>query len=369
MRAQGCTPITQARTFASATHRYWFSIFACARAELRLWRQHAQRIPESTLRIAALDALHTKSDSLEGAVAFAAFVPPSARRDVVRTIAAFEIALDYLDNVVEMPNPDPILNARNLCGALHHLVGPRQSGQDYYKHNAAKDDGGYLQALMNRGRLSFASLPSSSVVADAMHAGLSRLAMYQSLNHGGPDVRGGAFRDWACSHSAPSTGLHWWETAAALGSQLSLLALIAAAGDLRTGRQRVAAIERAYHPWVGALSTLLDSVVDQCADEDEDQQSLVGYYRSPEVAARRLRMIAIEARRAVGQLADAADHIAILAAMAAFFHAQTQASTPEIRTVTQSVLDEVGGWGIPALLMFRLRRSLPPLAQPADKYK
>ena len=59
----------------------------------------------------------------------------------------------------------------------------------------------------------------------------------------------------------PWMDLHWWETGAAIGSQLSVLALIAAAADPATCEGRVRAIERAYFPWIGALSTLLDSVV------------------------------------------------------------------------------------------------------------
>jgi tetraprenyl-beta-curcumene synthase len=356
--ARGCISIARASAFARAAHRYWLSVFPSARAEWNTWRRHAEQIPDRALRMAALDALHTKSDVLEGAVAFAVFVPSPACGDVVRAIAAFEIAFDYLDNVVELPNPNPVLNSRGLCQALHSMTEPHQIHPHYYKHHVASDDGGYLEALVNRCRASFAKLPSYSVVAEPVRRALSRIVMYQSLNHGDADGSHDAFREWARSQSAPGMGLGWWEMGAAMGSQLSVLALIAAAADPTMRVERATAIERAYFPWIGALSTLLDSVVDQRADRAENQRSLIDYYNSREVSAERLQLIAVEARRAIGPLADASNHMMLLAAMAAFFHSRPQASAPEVSQVTQAVLGAVGNWGSPALIFFRIQRAL-----------
>jgi hypothetical protein len=121
--------------------------------------------------------------------------------------------------------------------------------------------------------------------------------------------------------------------------------------------ERATLIERAYFPWVGALSTLLDSVVDQSIDRAENQRSLIDYYGSPEIAAERLQLMVFEARRAIDPLADASNHMMLLAAMAAFFHSRPQASAPEVSQVTQAVLKAVGCWGSPALLFFRIHRA------------
>jgi tetraprenyl-beta-curcumene synthase len=358
MDVQSGKSIARASAFAHAARCYWLRVFPCARAELSFWRQRAQQIPDPTLRKAALNALRTKSDLLEGAVAFAVFVPSAACRDVVRAIAAFEIAFDYLDNIVEMPNPDPVLNSRSLCEALYSVIEPHQIHPDYYQHNVANDDGGYLEALVNRCRLSFAKLPSYPVVAEAVHRALLRIATYQSLNQADADGSHDAFREWARSQSVPEMGLQWWETGAAMGSQLSVLALIAAAANSATSVEHVKAIERAYFPWFGALSTLLDSVIDQHIDRTENQWSLIDYYGSPEVTAKRLQLMAVEVRRAVVPLADASNHTMILAAMAAFFHSRPEASTPEAGQVTRAVLHAVGGWAMPALIFFRTQRAL-----------
>ncbi len=291
-------------------------------------------------------------------MAFAVFVPPRTRLDAVRAIVALEVAFDYLDNVVELSNPDPIRNSRSLCQALHCMSEPGVAHPDYYEHHAAHDDGGYLETLVNTCRVALAKLPSYSIVAEPVRRSLSRIATYQSLNHGDADGSYDAFREWARSQSVPRTGLRWWEMGAAMGSQLSVLALIAAAADPTMQAERAVAIECAYFPWIGALSTLLDSVVDQRVDRAEDQRSLIDYYSSPEVTAMRLQLMAVEARRAIDPLADASNHTMILAAMAAFFHSSPQASAPEVSQVTRAVLEAFGGGGSSVLLFFRMRQAL-----------
>jgi hypothetical protein len=138
---------------------------------------------------------------------------------------------------------------------------------------------------------------------------------------------------------------------------LVVLALITSAADPTTKPERVATIERAYFPWIGALSTLLDSVVDQHADRAENQQSLVDHYRSPQIAAERMRMITLKAVDAISELPDAEHHRLILAAMAAFFHSTPQASKPEVGMVTRAVFEAMGTRATPAFLLLRARRA------------
>jgi tetraprenyl-beta-curcumene synthase len=356
--ARGCTSIARASAFARAAHSYWLSVFPCARAEWVAWRRHAGQIPDRALREAAFRALATKSDVLEGAVAFAVFVPKRTRPDVVRAIVALEIAFDYLDNIVELPNPDPIRNSRCLCQALSSIAEPCLAHPDYYEHHAAHDDCGYLEALVNTGRAALAKLPSYPVVIEPIKRVLSRIVAYQSLNHGDAEGSYDAFREWARMQSVPATGLLWWEMGAAMGSQLAALALIAAAADPTTRVEDATSIECAYFPWVGALSTLLDSVVDQRTDRAENQRSLIDYYSSSKVTAERLQMLAVEARCAIAPLDDASKHMMILAAMAAFFHSRPQTAAPEVSQTTQAVFNAFGTGTSLAFFFFRIQKAL-----------
>jgi tetraprenyl-beta-curcumene synthase len=343
--------------FACAARRYWLSIFPCAREELKAWRRSAEQIPDSVLREAALDAILIKRDILEGAVAFAVLAPPTTQRVVVRAITAFELAFDYLDTLMEMPSPDPIANTYRLGQALLSVFQPDVAHLSYYEHHPYGDDAGYLVRLVDICRAAIEELPSYAVIADAASRALAQIVKYQSLNHWSSCGSDDAFAAWAGAQSAPELGLHWWETAAAVGSQLVVLALIASAADPTTRPERVAAIEQAYFPWIGALSTLLDSVVDRQADQTENQQSLVDHYRSPQIAAQRMRMITLKSVYAISELPDADHHLLILAAMAAFFHATPQAANPDVRMVTRAVFEAMGTRALPAFLLLRARRA------------
>jgi tetraprenyl-beta-curcumene synthase len=360
--AQGCKRIIRVAAFARAAHSYWLSVFPHVRAELAAWRRRAGRIPDDVLRRAAFDALSTKSADLEGAVAFAVFAPPTMRRHVVRAITAFEIAFDYMDSVGELPNRDPIAGGHSLNQALRVALSPGVQQLDYYRHHPGREDAGYLEGLVRICQAAVASLPSFAAVAEPVHRAISRIVAYQSLNHGDANGSHDAFRAWAHSHSVRGavihgTDLHWWELGAAAGSQLSVLALIAAAGDPATCRERATALEHAYFPWVGALSTLLDGVIDQRRDSVEGQRSLIDNYASPEETAERLGMFAAQSLEAVLPLPDAPNHTMLLAAMAAFFHSTPQALAPEVGLATRAILEAMGGWATPALLFFRTRRA------------
>jgi tetraprenyl-beta-curcumene synthase len=343
--------------FAYAARRYWLSIFPSAREELKAWRRSAEQIPDRTLREAALDAILTKGDILEGAVAFAVLAPPATQRVVVRAITAFEVAFDYLDTLMEMPSPDPIANTHRLGQALPALFQSDLTHPSYYEHHPCADDAGYLVRLVDTCRATIKELPSYAVIAGSASHALAQIVRYQSLNHRPSRSSNDAFAAWAGAQSAPGLGLHWWETGAAVGSQLVVLALITSAADPTTKPERVAAIESAYFPWIGALSTLLDSVIDQQADRADDQQSLVDHYHSPQIAAERMRMITLKAVDAISELPDAEHHRLILAAMAAFFHSTPQAARPEVGMVTQAVFEAMGTRAIPAFLLLRTRRA------------
>ena len=348
----------RATVFARAAHSYWLSVFPRARAELGEWRHRAEQIPDRVLREAALDALLTKRDALEGAVSFAVFASPRVRPNVVRAIVAFELAFDYLDNIVELPNEDPITNGRTLNQALHVAVSPGMNSPDYYRYYPRREDAGYLDELVHTCQTAVGSLPSFAAIAEPVHRALARIVIYQSLNHDELDRSHKAFEEWAQSHAVPGAKLRWWEIGAAAGSQLSVLTLIAAAGDPAMRPARAAALERSYFPWVGALSTLLDGVIDRRRDSAEGQRNLIENYTSPEETAKRLRMIAVGAMDALSKLPDADNHVLILAAMAAFFHSTPQAASPDVGLATHAVLDAMGRQTIPALLLLRARRAL-----------
>jgi tetraprenyl-beta-curcumene synthase len=346
--------------FAGAARRYWLGVFPCACSELRHWRLRAEEILDPALRRLACQAQRSKRESLEGAIAFATFAPPSQRALVTRAITAYQMAFDYIDELSEQPGADPIANGQRLNQALLHALEPEQphlAHVDYYAHDGRREDTGYLRDLVDTCRTALEALPSHLAIAESVRRVTTRIVAYQSLNHG--DVHGSheAFTRWARAENRSGVGLHWWETGAAAGSPLPVFALIAAAARPGTQAKDAAAVERAYFPWIASLSSLLDSLIDRHEDAADGQRSLIDYYGSTSEVASRLQTLATQAVGGAKALSDGSQHTMILAAMASFYRATPQASAPETRLVTQRVLDVmVGDFTLPSTVVLRARR-------------
>jgi tetraprenyl-beta-curcumene synthase len=353
-----------AATFTSAARRYWLNVFPCLGSEVRHWQTRANEIRDPVLRRLALDSQTAKRRSLEGAVAFAAFVPRSGRLPVIRALTAYQVIFDYLDTLSEQPNPDPINNGRQLNQALLTAVERQSPCLDYYAHHSHRDDDGYLKDLIQTCHEALGALPSYAVIAVSMRRATERIVAYQSLNHGDAHGSHDAFARWANAETQSDTGLRWWETGAAAGSSLAVLALITAAADPLLTHAQTAALDNAYYPWIGALHTLLDSLIDRQEDTGAPgQRSLIDCYLSPQETAARLEMIAAQAVRYTRTLPRAHHHALVLAAMASLYLSDPQASTAGARLAKQQVLATMGDLAAPTMLVMNVRRAADRLTR------
>jgi tetraprenyl-beta-curcumene synthase len=345
-----------ALTFARAAGRYWLSVFPRTGLELAHWRRRAERIGDPVLRTLALEALQTKRRNPEGAAAFAVLAAGPRRLLVVRALVAFQTLYDYLDTLSEQPAADPIANGNQLHRALVVALDPGAPQRDYYKHSAWRDDGGYLEELVDACREACDALPAYGRVGRSARLLADRIADYQGLNNGPPGSYE-RFRRWANRHVPSGTGLLWWEIAAAAGSSLGIHALIASAADPGLGIIEAAEVQAAYAPWIGGLHTLLDSLVDRPEDIGEGHHSFVGHYASPHEAAERLGAIAQRSLELARRLPQGAYHELILAGMTSYYLAAPEAYLPEARAATGSVLAAMGSLARPTLLVHRMRQT------------
>ncbi len=358
-----------ARDFACAARRYWLSVFPRVAHEVSLRRTLASRIPDPVLRRLALQALDQKRGNLEGAAAFAALVPKANRAFVVRAVVGCQAICDYLDLLAEQPNRNPVANGYWLHEALQVATTPGRSHGDYYMRNERSEDGGYLRGLVETTREPLTRLPQLALIAPPMRRAAERVVAYQALNHGDTSGSYKPFERWASAETLPATGLRWWETGAGAGSTLTLYVLIATAADPHLRASHVEAIEGAYFPWIGALHSLLDSLVDHDEDRATGERGLIDCYSSPVDAATRMGAIAREALDRAVELPDGRRHALILAAMASFYICELHRSvSPHARLVAPSVLDVFGGLAAPAMAVLGtrrlLRRNPPPAVDP-----
>jgi tetraprenyl-beta-curcumene synthase len=309
------------------------------------------------LRQAALTNLRTERMNLDGAAAFAVFVPDRRRAAVIRAQVAFQVAYDYVDTLAEQPSADPIRNSGQLHRALGAALDPAGPQIDYYAHHPCCDDAGYLENIVEACRTALRVLPSYASVAAFAQRAVTRLMSYQSLNLNESQGDHTALERWAREQIPSGADLRWWEIAASAGSSLCIFVLIAAAASSLVGAEETIEIEEAYFPWVGSLHTLLDSLVDRFEDAAAGQHSLLDYYSSPEEAAARIKLIAAESLRVTRKLPRGGQHVLVLAGMTSHYLSTPQASLPEALLATRGVLGTIGELAIPTMLVMGVRRA------------
>ncbi|HTA12207.1 MAG TPA: DUF2600 family protein [Solirubrobacteraceae bacterium] len=339
-------------TFAKAAASYWLVVFPRTCRELRRWRRRAALIPDPTLRGHAFEAL-SKRSNMEGAAAFAALLCGWRRRAPVRALVAFQLAYNYLDALAEQPGERASANARRLHEALFAAVGAERPRDDYYEFHAQSEDGGYLVALVYACCSALAALPSYALAVESLSTCVSRIVAFQSLSVTGERE----LESWTLEQPH-ECGLEWWELAAGAGSSLCVHALIAAATRRTLSAADVRQLDGAYFPSIGALHSLLDSLVDTGEDAASAQLSLIGCYGAQDVAATRMGVLAADAMDRARTLPSGRAHTVLLVAMACSYLSLPSSCTPEAFEISKAVRDQLGPLAAPALLVFRARALL-----------
>jgi tetraprenyl-beta-curcumene synthase len=350
--------------FARAALGYWAGVFPAVCRELRHWRARAERIPDPALRRLALEAL-AKRGNMEGAAAFATFAPRAHRRAVVRATVAFQAAYNHLDVLSEQPpfggqaGESPFENARRLHQALLAALDPSAPHVAHYalQGDGPGDDGGYLAAMVDACRAALAELPSYPAVASAARRAAERVVSFQSLHRGYAQGDHEALERWARAETPAGADLRWWETAAAAGSSLGVHVMIATAAARSVEKAHVDALEHAYFPWIGALHSLLDQLIDTAEDARTAQRNLLGYYGTPREAAERMSRLARRSLEHAGALPPSGRHPLIVAAMASFYLSTPDASEPGAQPVSRAVLEAIGPLASPPMAVFKARRA------------
>jgi tetraprenyl-beta-curcumene synthase len=347
------------RLFADAARRYWLGVFPVARSAQRRLLARAEAIPDPLLRADALAAHRDKGSNSEGLAALAVLAPREHRAQVVRSLVAYQLILDYLDGVSERPGADPLANGLRLHRAFEAALDPEAGEEDYYALAVARDDGGYLAELIGTCRAPLLDLPSYPAVRGALLRQARLCRESQALNHAlrytSVEKELGDWAERTVAEAALEPGFEWWELiAAAAASSLCIGALLALAANPNVGEEDARRVESAYFPWASGLNALLDSLVD--LDEDPEGASHLRRYESWEQAAARLRVIAAGARRRVAELPDGRLHEAILAAMGSLYLMHEEAWRPGREPISLAVYGALGPLARPALAVHLMRR-------------
>jgi tetraprenyl-beta-curcumene synthase len=341
--------------FVWALVRYRRGILPVVRREQERWAARAAEIPDQSLRAAAGMAIREKGANAEATAVFAILAPRANRTRALRAMTALQTAVDYLDALGERAGEDPLADGLALHRALEEALSPGTATSDWYRLHPHREDGGFLAELVAACRDELVALPAWDAVAAAVARSARRCGQGQSQTHAAAADRGARLREWAEGLDAPS-GYSWWEIAAGACSSVAAHAQIAAAADPRTGAGEAKLIEAAYFPPTGALTVLLDDLVDRERDHLEGEHNYIDYYRGPDAAADRLGLIARRAREAIAPLRRRRRHAAILAGIAGFYLASPRASGEYGSPIRRRLLESLGSGARLALAAVRLRR-------------
>jgi tetraprenyl-beta-curcumene synthase len=310
-------------------------------AEIAHWQRCAAAIPSCRLGAHASSNLLSSRLNAEGAALFAV-LPHRRHPALVRSLVAYQTALDYLDTLSEQPCPDQRTNGVRLHRALAEALDPGGRISDHYRSHPWRDDGGYLRALVETSRCGCMTLPAYDRVR-ARAIGSARRMQVQALNHEpSPERRDAALRAWAAQEFAGRAELAWFEWTAASCSSLSTFALLALAADPDLREDDVVEAEAVYFPWVCAASTLLDSFVDQASDRAEGSHSYVEHYDGPSEMVERLCEMVYRSVHGARRLRNGERHALIVAGMVSMYLSKDSARSPELRAASDRIARAAG---------------------------
>jgi tetraprenyl-beta-curcumene synthase len=327
------------------------------RRELRAWERLARTIPDPELRAHALTTLAEKATNAEAAAVFAILAPRTRLAEAVALMATFQVLTDYLDTISEQPAADPLRNGLQLHEALSDALRYESPRRDYYRHHPQRDDGGYVEQMVACCRQRFHAMPSADVVLATARRAALRCAEGQSHTHDALHRGSAPLRAWAGGLESAMT-YRWWEIAAAASSSVAVHASFALATRERASRLEAERVDATYFPSVGALTVLLDNLVDRDRDAAVGGHNYLDYYASSAEATRRLSDIVDEAIVRGPGLERSSSHRAIIAGVVAFYLSMDEARETHADPIRAAVIARAGRSVRPIIALMRLKRRL-----------
>ena len=277
---------------------------------------------------------------MEAITVFAILAPRRTRAGAIRAMAALQIAIDYLDSLGERPAADPLGDGLRQHAAL---TAEASRGNRYLDRLAA----GY--------RREAARLPAHGAVAAALERAVARCGEGQAHTHAAGHGDRAGLETWAKELSAPGLPL------VGARRRRQLLGRRPRADRRRRRpayeRRRGRVDRRRLFPSIGALTVLLDDLVDRAEDREAGAHNYLAYYGDPAEAADRLDLIAHRAHAAISGLRHPHRHAAILAGVAGFYLSAGEADAADARPTRDRLLRTAGPTVRPIVTAMRRRRS------------
>lgn len=309
------------------------NVLPAVEKELQGWEKYLQACPSPFLKKQALQSMKTKRFHCQGGAALS-LLYPAATEKLIPLIVSYQTISDYLDNLcdrISFLQDTPYLTEqekdvlrekgfRYLHLSLFESLQPHNGGsKDYYRYYPIKEDGGYLNNLVNKSRKTLDKLPGYRAVKDKL---LLLAALYcdlQALKHLSTENRSRYLIEWFRKYANAFPDLRWNEFAAAAGSTLGIFVLLSSASRQEITPEEVETVFNGYFPWICGLHILLDYFIDQEEDQREDDLNFISFYPGKEQCLDRMEKFVKKALDQAGKMPDPVFHRTLVKGLLALY--------------------------------------------------
>ncbi|WP_370514448.1 tetraprenyl-beta-curcumene synthase family protein [Alteribacillus sp. YIM 98480] len=291
------------------------------------WKKRAEEIPNKELREHALGSIDKKAFHCEGAGVYALLTRAEVRTELLRFIIAYQTISDYLDSLCDWSESQDPENFRMLHSAMKHALDPAANKDNYYKFHQAKEDGGYLQSLVETCQETLNTFPGFENVQVEMEELSAYYRDLQVYKHVVKEDREPLLKDWFEKYKERLPDMTWYEFSACAGSTLGIFTLAAYASRSHIAKVQAQSIKSAYFPYVQGLHILMDYFIDQEEDLRDDELNFCAYYPNEEKLVERVRHFKQSAVKSVSTLPDSKFHFMISKGVVALYLADDKVQT------------------------------------------
>ncbi len=344
-------------TQAGYLYHYIFRILPWVGRLLGNWREEAELCVDEELRRQALASISGKDFHCQGG-AFMAAANPATEVNLVPLIVAYQTLCDYLDNLCDRAHCLDGTAFRQLHRSLLDALSPDAPRHDYYRYYPHRDDGGYIDKLVEECRLHLAQLPSYHLVQTEV-TGLANLYIdLQVKKHIDWEVREATLINWAQGNLDWNPGIEWNEFAAAAGSTLALFALLELASRPDAHPAQASVILNTYFPWICSLHILLDYCIDQQEDREGGDLNFTFYYPSQEYMVERFRTFIREAHNRARTMYQPGFAKTVIEGLLAMYFTDKKVDQQGLKNVARELLNESGRGALYTYHICRLVRKV-----------
>jgi tetraprenyl-beta-curcumene synthase len=324
---------------------------------LSQWRVEALPCPDPVLRQMALASLKHKAFHCQGGAVFAA-LSPKYEKTLLRIIVAYQTLCDYLDNLCDRAGSTDGKAFRHLHNSLLTALTPGSTCGDYYLYYPYKEDGGYINGLVEECQTQIETLPNYWKVQQRLWELANWYSELQVRKHLNLDVREEQLISWASQQSRRYIGVRWQEFAAATGSTLAVFALLGLACREELDDASMHRTWQAYFPWICGLHILLDYFIDREEDLQGGDLNFTFYYRNEAEMEERLKYFIYQAHDCAASMPNQAFHTTVVEGLLGLYLSDLKIPAQSYQAMAQSLLQCSGPRAVNTYRICRMVRKV-----------